>query len=612
MCGICGIWYFNPNHHLEPGVLERMTAALAHRGPDDAGFFCDKSIGLGFRRLSLIDRASGQQPLANEDQQLWLVCNGEIYNYQALRQMLKSHSFRTKGDVEAILHLYEERGLGCLEKLRGMFALALWDSHRRELALAVDRFGEKPLYYALDADKIIFGSELKAVIAASGMVPALDLDALDDYFASGYIGAPRTIYREICKLSPGQVITIHQDGTAQSHTYWQPQFAEPSLWDRRPAAELAAELCGLLQEAVRLRLVSDEPIGVFLSGGIDSSSVTALMSQHYSAPVKAFSIGFDEPAFDERNAARAAAEASGVELVHEVITSRSLEVLPNLIRQFDEPFADSSMIPTYFVSRLARQHVKAVLSGDGGDEVFGGYLHYLYAYRQSILQRCIPGDLQSFAARSARWLPAFSKIKPYLAAVDQSPSYWRLKTEFFNINQRRLLYGGRPVPRTAEHRMVQLFRQNARLDGVSQLQQYDLLTYLPNDILVKVDRASMFASLEVRAPLLDHQLFEFAARIPPYHRMTVFRGKRLLKIALGKQLPAVIKRRPKQGFSIPQADWLKHSALARAVLLDGVDSPVLDRVYIRGLWEEHISGQADHKDRLWAVLCFLLWSQTTV
>lgn len=609
MCGIFGAAYFDPECRIDAAVLEAMGGRLTHRGPDDAGMRIDGSIGLGCRRLKVIDLSGSQQPITNETGQIWLVCNGEIYNYRSLRQTLKeSHLFVTDGDAEVIPHLFEDFGEDCVHHLRGMFAFALWDASARQITLAVDRFGKKPLYYSLDREKIVFGSELKALLAFPGLRCEIDYEALDEYFSCGYISAPRTIYQSIRRLPAGYILTVRGDGSAGHEAYWQPRFAEPDAWDTRPTPELAAELRHLLSEAVRLRMASDVPVGAFLSGGVDSSAVVALMRDQSAIPVKTFSVGFAEAPYDERPYAQQVASDCRTDHYSETVSpGQALELLLRLVRQYDEPFADSSMIPTYVVSQLARQHVTVALSGDGGDEVFAGYHQHLYAYRQQYLESIIPAPAVASVARLAGIVPRALKVKPYLAAMGE-PAYQWLSSTFFSKSQRALLFEGKyQISVDTDSTRMDVLARARRLDRLSQLQFHDLTRYLPGDILVKVDRASMAVSLEVRSPLLDHEVFEFMARVPPWQRVRLHEGKYLLKKALGSALSPAVHRRRKQGFSIPQAEWLRgpFQPLVRDILL--APSAGLNRQFISTLIDEHVSQRADHKDRLWALLCFELW-----
>jgi asparagine synthase (glutamine-hydrolysing) len=474
--------------------------------------------------------------------------------------------------------------------------------------LAVDRFGEKPLYYWLDEEKIVFGSEMKAIRAFPGFFPEVDAEALDEYFACGYICAPRTIYKEVRRLPGGYMLKVQRTGSAQLECYWQPEFARLGTWDKRSPADLAAELRHLLVEAVKLRMTSDVPVGAFLSGGVDSSAVVALMRKISDSPLKTFSVGFDEVRYDERACARAAADYCRAEHFTEVVRpNQVINLLPKLACHFDEPFADSSMIPTFVVAQLARQQVTVAVSGDGGDEVFAGYQQHLYGYRQRYLESVIPRRLHPAAVHAAGLLPHGVKIKPYMMALGRPAQAW-LSNGFFSAAQRDRLFERTGRRNNADN--VRMTESIGQLDHLSQLQYHDLTTYLPGDILVKVDRASMFASLEVRAPFLDHRVFEFMAQVPPHHRMSLTGGKALLKKALGTWLPPSARRRRKQGFSIPQAEWLRVplQPMLRDVLLAA--SLPFSRPYVHALIDEHVSGRADHKDRLWALLCYELWRRT--
>lgn len=612
MCGICGIWYFDPARHVEPGLLHAMTDRLRHRGPDDAGYFCDGTVGLGVRRLAIVGGAVSHQPVSNEVRSVVLVGNGEIYNYHELKT--KEHNYRTPGDMETIVHLYEDTGQLCVNALRGMFAFALWDSRTSELMLAVDRFGKKPLYYFRDAEKLVFASELKALRAIPGFPLELDLQALDEYLAAGYITAPRTIYVNVSKFSPGQIMTVQRDGAANLRQYWSPRFAQLTEWDRRSERDLAAELRFLLEDAVRVRLLGDEAPGAFLSGGVDSTSVVALMTHVGGRPVKTFSLGFHDSAYDESTYALRAASELQTEHVTQTVDATALDLLPELVRQFDEPFADSSMIPTYLVSRLARTQVKAVLGGDGGDEVFGGYHQHLYAYRQHYLQSRLPYPLHVITGQAARAFPRRMKLMPYFAALGQSPERW-LTSGFFAPGQRLLLYA--PEVRSMlnvgdfEAGRHAMFHQLENLDPLSQVQHHDITCYLSGDILVKVDRASMYTALEVRSPLLDHKVFEFMAGVQPSSRIGLRSGKTLLRRALKPLLPAFIHKSRKHGFSIPQAEWLRGplKPFVRELPSSRYLAAWFNPGPIQELVDTHLDGHVDHKDRLWALICLDIWAR---
>ncbi|HNQ88851.1 MAG TPA: asparagine synthase (glutamine-hydrolyzing) [Verrucomicrobiota bacterium] len=618
MCGICGIWHFDPARPVDRDVLWAMTRTLVHRGPDEEGIHLEGPIGLGFRRLSIIDLAGSHQPMANEPQSVWIVFNGEIYNFQTLRAILGDrYRFRTTGDTETLLHAYEESGIACVHQLRGMFAFAVWDRDRQSVALAVDRFGKKPLYYALDREKLVFGSELKSVLECPEVDRTLDDEALDEYLAAGYIAAPRSIYRSIRKLPPGHTLVVDARGQAQLREYWHPRWATTPSSDGRPPADLAAELRQRLEDAVRLRMISDVPLGAFLSGGVDSSVVVALMSRLSPQPVRTFSIGFDEAGYDESQYAQLVADHCRTEHVHEVVRPDIVGILPKLVRQYDEPFADNSMIPTYYVSAMARQHVTVALSGDGGDEIFAGYQWYRRAYRHALLHRFVPAPLRPLVARLAPWIPSAARIGPFLEVIDRPIQHWAMPAEYFPTPLRHALYRPeqrqRVSPYDADAGRREILDSVAAHHWLGQLQYSDWRTYLPGDILVKVDRASMLASLEVRSPLLDHVVFEFMAGIPADLRLNGRESKVLLKHAVRDLLPPVILGRRKRGFDLPMGQWL--CGPLRPMLEDlllGPDARVAafcEPAAMRRLVAAHVDGRARHDGRLWALLCLELWAR---
>ncbi len=618
MCGICGIWYFDADRPVNPALLETMTDEIIHRGPDEGGHHLEGSVGLGFRRLSIIDVGGSHQPMPNEDERVWIVFNGEIYNFHELRADLAArHTFRTAGDTETILHAYEEYGARCVERFRGMFAFAIWDAAAQRLTLAVDRFGKKPIYYWLDSEKAVFASELKCILHHPNFDKTLDLDALDEYLTYGYITAPKTIFKTVRKLPPGHTISITRDGRSRLEEYWHPHLCPPAEQDRRSLDDLASELRGLLTDAVRLRMISDVPLGAFLSGGVDSSAVVGLMSQISDVPVKTFSIGFDESAYDETHYAQMVADYCKTDHVREVVRPDVVSILPKLIHQFDEPFADSSMIPTYYVSQAARQHVTVALSGDGGDEVFGGYHWYRYGSRHHFLQSIIPASARPTAEKVGQIMPRFTKVGGYISVVSKPTHYWGTRFKFFDPEQRGALYLPAAAAELAhfpgERAKAEAFRRAESLDWLSQLQYSDLTVYMPGDILVKVDRASMLASLEVRSPLLDHKVFEFMARVPARYRTTLTDSKILLKKAVGSLLPPQIHTRNKQGFGIPLGEWLAGplQPLLRETLLGAAsrERGLFSQPVMSTLIDQHASGGTDHKERLWSLLLFELWAQ---
>jgi asparagine synthase (glutamine-hydrolysing) len=623
MCGICGIWYFDRARQVNADLLQAMTEQIVHRGPDEDGIRVDGSVGLGFRRLSIIDVGGSHQPMPNEDERVWIIFNGEIYNFQSLRaRLVEHHTFQTAGDTETIVHAYEDYGALCVEHLRGMFAFAIWDGRTDSLTLAVDRFGKKPIYYLLDEEKLIFGSELKCILEHPGISRELDFEALDEYLTYGYITAPRSIFKTVRKLPPGCTLTVTRDGRAALHEYWHPHLSVPEQYDGRPLDDLAAELRELLLEAVRLRMISDVPLGAFLSGGVDSSAVVGLMSHVSTQPVKTFSIGFDETFYDETGYAQVVADYCKTDHTREVVRPDIVGILPKLIHQYDEPFADSSMIPTYYVSQTARKYVTVALSGDGGDEVFAGYPWYRYGFRHQFLQSWIPASARPLAERVGPAIPRFTKLRPYVSVVNRPVQWWGMNTGFFDAAQRSRLYTY-DAARTlgtcpGEQVKIEAFQRAERLEWLSQLQYNDLTVYMPGDILVKVDRASMLASLEVRCPLLDHKVFEFMARVPPPYKMNAGDSKILLKKAVGDLLPAQIHTRNKQGFAIPLGEWLAGPLLPlmRDTLLSARarERGLFDPAVVRQILDTHenhptLKGTDNEKERLWALLCFELWAR---
>lgn len=562
MCGIAGYMTFN-GQPVDQSRLARMTAAIRHRGPDGQGLHIDGPIGLGHRRLSIIDLEAGKQPLSNEDGSIWITFNGEIYNFQELRNRLigLGHTFRTHSDTEVIVHAYEQWGTECLQLLRGMFAFAIWDGPRRQLFLARDRLGIKPLVYWQSAEQIAFASELQALTILPEFPAEIDLEAVDQFLHYQYVPAPRTIYHGVQKLEPAHFMVIRANGeTSGPQRYWKLEFTpdrtlNAQQWQERIQAEL--------HETVRLHLVSDVPFGGFLSGGIDSSLVVATMSDILDQPVKAFCIGHPNPDFDERQWARFAADNCHADFIDEVIHEDSLDLIPDLVRHYGEPFADSSALPTYYVSRLAARNVKMVLSGDGGDELFAGYHAYpaiLWEHRQSTsLYRRTKKQLADFARNWGMWpatsTPADSKYKR-TTPLDPTgrQSLWR--SEYQNLGQ------------ATREQFASRFRQAEQSELLNTLQSFDIENYIPFDNLAKVDIASMFHGLEVRVPLLDHRFVEVAAQVPPEFKLSGLgsqghietppahvSGKQLLKHLAERRFGSEFVHRPKRGFEVPIQQW---------------------------------------------------------
>jgi len=603
VCGIYGALSTDGERPIQVDVLERMAHSLSHRGPDGGGRYVAGSFGMGMRRLSIIDLTGGDQPISNEDGSLWVVFNGEIYNYRELTADLiaRGHRFATSSDTEVLVHLYEEYGARCVEFLRGMFAFALWDLPRRELLLARDRLGIKPLYYAATPQGLLFGSELKALIQSPWLSPRLERRGLAAYLQYGYVPDPLTILDGVAKVPAGHTLTIRSGRPAAPRAYWRPSFQhqEPA----RREEELAHELWTRLDEAVRYHLVSDVPVGAFLSGGVDSTAVVSIMARAAGRPVKTFSVGFREDRYNELPYARQVAAACGTEHHELVVEPHDLKFLDELLTGFDEPFADSSAIPTYLVSRLARQHVKVVLSGDGGDELFAGYDRYIVDHRRRYVGML--GD-----AGLGGTLRAVSKLLPvgggrntlYNLSLPRLQRYIHAISLFTDEARRDILGGDGDGARVDIASLA-----DWDLDPLSQLQDLDVKTYLPGDILTKVDRMSMANSLEARVPLLDHPLVEFACSLPPDLRFHNGTTKYLLKRALKGHVPADVLTRAKQGFAVPLESWFSGSVpgFFRDELADtsrlveiGIHAPALAHLFERF----EVTRRRDYCDRLWALV----------
>jgi len=624
MCGICGFVFSDAARLAPPGVIDRMTDALAHRGPDDRGTFVEPGCALGHRRLSIIDLSpAGHQPMENEDGSLLIVFNGEIYNYRDLRPGLESagHVFRSTSDTEVILHLYEKLGAACLEELRGMFAFAIWDRRRRLLFAARDRVGKKPFVYAhAPGGDLAFSSELASLVESPGFARAVDETALHHYLTYQYVPTPHTIWSGAKKLPPAHFL-VWEDGRVRTQRYWDLHYV-PKL----RLGSLAAyreRFLEIFRESVRLRLVSDVPLGAFLSGGVDSSAIVAMMSLEGAAPVRTFSIGFAEGDYDELHYARMVAERYGTEHHELVVQPRALDVLPQLVRHYGEPFADSSAVPTWYVSQLTRRSVTVALSGDGGDEAFGGYQRYL-ADRLISGYLLLPGMLRDGVLRRAiERLPGpkrprgfIGRLKRFVATADpeRERQYVRYFCAFTNETKAGLYSPAFAARMAGEDSIALVEELYSRADGGSFLDRtlsVDMHSYLPDDILAKVDIASMGSGLETRAPFLDHRLLEFAAACPPALKLRGTTGKYLLKKALAPYLPRQILHRRKMGFGMPVAEWFRGELgeMAGDLLLS---ARALQRGYFRRdaidrLLTEHRSCAADNGARLWVLLFLELW-----
>ena len=624
MCGIAGFVEspqttapFRPEESRT--LVHRMCDVIRHRGPDDEGVWVDDGVALGMRRLSIIDLSTGHQPIHNEDQTVWIVFNGEIYNFRELRRELEvqGHRFYTSTDTEVIVHAYEQWGTKAIARLRGMFGLAIWDTRSRTLLVARDRIGIKPMYYATANGRLYFGSELKSLLEAPDLPRDLDAAALDHYLSFLYTPRDGSIFKHVRKLPPGHLMTW-TGGHLAIEQYWQMPTTETFTGSEEDAV---VQLRAVLSDAVRSHMMSDVPLGAFLSGGVDSSLVVGLMSELSSTRVKTFSIGFDEPAFDELEHARRVAEHFGTEHHEFVVRPDGVDILDSLIGHFDEPFADSSAIPTWYVSEMARRHVTVVLSGDGGDELFGGYDRYLPHPRVAAFDRFSPRAFRRVAALAAERLPHGTRGKNFLRHVGRTEQGRYLDAiRFFGADEKPALLT--PELRQAidgpdaESRLARHFERLAPLPWSSQMMRFDAETYLPEDILTKVDRMSMAHSIESRVPLLDNEVIAFAASLPATMKIKNGRRKHVLKEVAATLLPRDIIDRKKQGFGVPLGTWFRGQL--RELFADTLLSPTtLQRGYfqpafVKRIVHEHLAGTRDHTLRLWQLLVFERWHRAYI
>jgi asparagine synthase (glutamine-hydrolysing) len=600
-----------------------MTSVLVHRGPDEGDIYVDGPVGLGHRRLSIIDVVGGTQPIFNEDKTKAIIFNGEIYNFQPLREVLlkKGYNFTTRSDTEVILHAYEEYGDKCVQHLRGMFAFAIWDAQKKQLFLARDRVGIKPLYYYWDGRKFLFASEIKAILQDSTVRRELDPCALDDYLTYLYISAPKTIFQGIRKLLPGHTLIVSQQGV-QEQQYWDLVFEPQNGFSERDCAEGLLEK---LRESVSVHLMSEVPLGAFLSGGVDSSAVVGLMAGLLHQPVNTASIGFREAGFDELPYARAVAQRFHTHAYEKTVEANAAKILDVLVWHFDEPFADSSMVPTYYVSQVAREQVTVCLSGDGGDENFAGYRRYRFDVFENRIRSIVPEALRRslFGALGhvypkADWLPQIFRAKTLLTNLSLSPEEGYFHSmSWFTPGMKSLLYQD-SLKNTLNGYdsflvMKQYFDRTQGWDPLSRIQYVDIKTYLVDDILTKVDRASMAHSLEVRVPLLDHEVMEYAASLPACYKLQNGEGKYIFKKALQNLLPSEVLYRPKMGFVIPLARWfrgdLKGLFTERIFAKDAFIRDLFDPAPIQRWWVQHQRGVRDYSAYLWALLVLECWGR---
>lgn len=619
MCGIVGILR-RDRQPVDRGLLKAMTDTLAHRGPDGEGMYLVGAVGLGHRRLAIIDVEGGTQPMASEDGSAWISYNGEVYNFRELRTELKAlgHQFRTSSDTEVVLAAYRSWGPECVRKLRGMFAFAIWDSARRQLLLARDRLGIKPLVYAWDGRSLRFASEIKAILEDPAVPRELDRDALLEYFTYLSVPAPRTIFRGIEKLPPASYLLCSLDrGEPEIHRYWDLDMT-PNHGLRE--AEWIESLDHSLREAVRSHLVSDVPVGAFLSGGLDSSSVVAYMAQASAGRIKTFSIGFDEAEFDELTYARQVAARYGTDHFEMVVKPDVMGVLPRLTQQFDEPFGDASAVPTYCVARITRDHVTVALSGDGGDESFAGYRRYAEAMtwhrRMDVPPLSVAKPLLRLVAAA---LPARARGHDFIEVLGLDPltRYHRMMSHQRPSSLAALLAPDVAASTTARIRpdeFVRLAGKGTTKDYLSTLQYLDIQQYLPEDILTKVDRTTMLTSLEARVPLLDHVLLEHVATMPSGLKFRDGVGKYILKQVMRPHLPGDILSRRKMGFGVPLAKWFRKDLrdFTRGILSEPRTRQrgVLNPETVESLFQRHLSGHRDYSAQLWSIICFELWCRT--
>lgn len=621
MCGICGTFFFSRDAQVDAAEVRRMNEQIIHRGPDEDGFYLKGQVGLAMRRLSVVDLSSGQQPISNEDGTIWIVYNGEIYNFPELKKDLESrgHRFKTRTDTEAVIHAYEEYGVDCPNKFNGMFAFAIWDSRRERLFIARDRLGKKPLYYYKDHERLVFGSELKSLLQAKGVPRQVSKPALDLFLTFEYVPAPHSIFENIFKLPAGHTLSIDGTGKLEIRQYWDLHFHENGYHEQ----ELEKGLLELLQDAVKIRLMSDVPLGAFLSGGIDSSCIVALMAQVMKEPVKTFSIGFKEGSYNELNFARTIAKHFKTDHKEFILEPSALDLTENLVKHLDEPLGDFSIFPTYLVSKMAREYVTVVLSGDGGDELFGGYDTYL-ADAMYQRYRKVPAFIRNQVIMPVTTcLPPGEKKKGWRNRLKRFVEGTRYPEDLQHVRwmmflaeeEKSQLYGEAMSPMREQHLPYDYIRgyfSSADSQDYLNRQLYvDIKTYLCDDIMVKVDRMSMATSLEARAPFLDYRVVEYAATIPSALKIRGTQTKYILKKALAPLLPPEIIHRGKEGFSIPIKNWLR--AELRPMMLDLLSPTRMRRDgffnadFVQQLVNEHLQGVENHSHRLWALMVFCIW-----
>ena len=637
MCGICGKISLDINSRIDEDLMRKMCSVLVHRGPDDEGVYLSENrgqrtenrirVGLGHRRLSIIDLSpAGHQPMSNEDGTVWVVINGEIYNFLELREILekKGHRFKSHSDTEVLLHLYEEKGIDCLKDLRGMFAFAIWDERNERLFLARDRIGKKPLYYTHKNQTLIFASEIKAILEDPDISAEVNKPAITDYLTYGYTPTPESMFKGIMKLPPAHFM-LYQKGSLKLEKYWRLDFSKKVKLSEPVWRE---QILDKLEEATRIRLVSDVPLGVFLSGGLDSSAIVYMMSKINAGPVKTFSIGFEEQDHNELKYARIIARHFNTEHHEYIVKPETIEILPKLVWHYNEPYADSSALPSYYVAKMTRQHVKVALNGDGGDEDFGGYERFMAA-RYAEFFRMIPPRLRdsltaafiNIAPDSLRPNDFTMKLKRFMAMASRPyrerhynwVSIFRdhEKDALFTDEFKQELNG-----RASFSYLNGVFEKCGARDLIDSVMCVDIMTNLPEDLIVKMDIATMANSLEGRSPFLDHKLMEFAATIPSNLKIKGRRLKYIIKKSLSGALPKEILARGKMGFGIPRDKWFRADLrdYTYEILMSGrsLKRNYFKKAYIKQILDEHSNGRANHGARIWSLLNLELWHRVFI
>lgn len=619
MCGICGEFNFSKKN-VNKDIMHSMLEVLHHRGPDDEGMYIHETIGLGHKRLSIIDLDTGRQPMSNEEKNIYIVFNGEIYNFRELRKELESsgHIFKTKSDTEVILHCYEEHGFESLKKLRGMFAFAIWDERSRVLFLARDRLGKKPLFYTFVQDTFIFASEIKALLKHPSVKKDINLKAIDYYLTYQYIPAPMSIFKGIYALLPAHGMTVYENRKHSINSYWEIEFKQKTHLSLHEAEEV---LLYKLREAVRARMISDVPLGAFLSGGIDSSIVVALMSEYSEKPVKTFSIGFEEESFSEIIYARQIARKFNTDHHEFIVKPDAVEILPKLVWHFEQPYADASALPTYYLARETRKHVTVVLNGDGGDENFAGYLRHSAHCIASGITNAVPSFIWSSLYRIlpeiAHQRSLFRYFKRFTQAAGESPARRNLLWHCMFRNELKDSIYSESMKEELKNVKAYSFMENVYRDAhvntmLDAVLYTDIKTYLPFDLLVKMDIATMAHSLEARSPFLDHEFMEWTATLPPSYKMHLYKGKYILKKCFKQVLPASILKRRKMGFGVPLEHWFRSTCLNTFMKEALLSSRSIGRGYfkekaIEKLIQEHEQKKFDHGYHLWSLLMLEMW-----